>query len=90
MRLEHHLVGGYVRCISPHIITYYYYYNKQNNSNTNMIANSPKYSAPNRASIVILCNMVFLEAFGIHKMMMAYKCYFHIHINEAYNGFCVQ
>ena len=26
MRLEHHLVGGYVRYISPHIIYYYYYY----------------------------------------------------------------
>ena len=24
MRLEHHLVGGYVRYISPHIIYYYY------------------------------------------------------------------
>ena len=23
MRLEHHLVGGYVRYISPHIIIYY-------------------------------------------------------------------
>ena len=26
MRLEHHLVGGYVRYISPHIILLYYYY----------------------------------------------------------------
>ena len=26
MRLEHHLVGGYVRYISPHIIIYYYKY----------------------------------------------------------------
>ena len=26
MRLEHHLVGGYVRYISPHIIIIYYYY----------------------------------------------------------------
>ena len=25
MRLEHHLVGGYVRYISPYIIIYYYY-----------------------------------------------------------------
>ena len=26
MRLEHHLVGGYVRYISPYIIIIYYYY----------------------------------------------------------------
>ena len=26
MRLEHHLVGGYVRYISPHNYYYYYYY----------------------------------------------------------------
>ena len=25
MRLEHHLVGGYVRYISPYILLYYYY-----------------------------------------------------------------
>ena len=27
MRIEHHLVGGYVRYISPHIIIYYYIIN---------------------------------------------------------------
>ena len=29
MRLEHHLVGGYVRYISPYIYYYYYYYYKK-------------------------------------------------------------
>ena len=34
MRLEHHLVGGYVRYISPYIIIIYYYYYAVHDDNT--------------------------------------------------------